>query len=231
MTLKVCLDAGHGGVDSGAIHGNIKEKDIVLDIDKKINARLLKCGIETVRTRNKDITVDTGLRSKKVRESNSRYCISSHVNSALSGGFGWEIWVSKYSNKKLASEIMKNFKEIGIDTSRGIKTRTTKDGKDYYFMHRQTGNVETLIIENGFINNQKDREYLLVESNRDKIAIAIVKAICEVEGIKYIESEIIKDDNVIFSVQVGAFKDKNNANKLLSDLKKKGFDGFIKESR
>ena len=38
-----------------------------------------------------------------------------------------------------------------------------------------------------------------------------------------------KTDNKLYRVQVGAFKDKNNAKELQENLKKHGFDGFIKE--
>ncbi|WP_317818780.1 SPOR domain-containing protein [Clostridium tetani] len=37
------------------------------------------------------------------------------------------------------------------------------------------------------------------------------------------------EDDKLYRVQVGAFKDKDNADKLRNELKNKGFNGFIKE--
>ena len=48
MSKLICIDAGHGGNDSGAVGNGIKEKDVVLKIAKKVGGLLKKQGIEVI---------------------------------------------------------------------------------------------------------------------------------------------------------------------------------------
>lgn len=229
----IITDAGHGGRDSGTLYGNILEKDLALDIDKRLAEGLIKQGISVTRTRTSDTTLDPTPRTNKVKASGRKYCISSHINAG--GGMGAEVLVSQYNDQKLAKEIMKNLGEIGIDNKRGVKTRKLANGKDYYYMHRLTGNVTTLIVEYGFIDTKKDREFLSIASNRQKCADAVVRAICTIEGIKYKEDKPVSTkpvSTVIHRVQVGAYGERSNAERLVKELKSKGYEAIIKtESR
>lgn len=231
-------DAGHGGIDSGTLYGNILEKDLALDIDRRLVEGLTKQGISVTRTRTGDTTLDPDSRAKKVKASGRKYCISSHINSG--GGMGAEVLVSQYNDQKLANEIMKNLGEIGLDNKRGVKTRKLENGKDYYYMHRNTGNVTTLIVEYGFMDTKKDREFLSVASNRQKCSDAVVRAICVIEGIKYKEDKPVTTKpvstkpvtTVIHRVQVGAYGERTNAERIVKELKSKGYEAIIKtESR
>ncbi len=50
---KVCIDAGHGGTDPGAVGRNgALEKDIVLSVSEQTGAALQRCGIEVIYTRD-----------------------------------------------------------------------------------------------------------------------------------------------------------------------------------
>lgn len=182
MTILLWEDSGHGGTDPGAGAGGYKEKDWTLDIGNRIAKLSKECGIEVKRTRDSDITVEPKPRAAKVKSSGAKICISSHINAG--GGVGAEVLISQHNDGKLAREILKNLESLGL-RSRGSKKRTLNNGKDYYFMHRETGNVTTLIVEYGFIDTKSDREFLSVTENRQKCAEAVVKAICTIEGIPY----------------------------------------------
>ncbi|MEG0798803.1 MAG: N-acetylmuramoyl-L-alanine amidase [Bacilli bacterium] len=66
MALKgVVLDAGHGGVDPGAVANNVKEKDYNLLINNYIYKRLKELGIPVSVTREDDSTLDPTQRVKK----------------------------------------------------------------------------------------------------------------------------------------------------------------------
>lgn len=231
----VKTDAGHGGRDSGAVFGNVREKDLTLDIDNRIAQGLIKQGISAARTRTEDTTLDPNPRARKVKASGRKYCISSHINAG--GGMGAEIFVSQYNDQRLAKEVMKNLGLAGLDNRRGVKTRKLADGRDYYYMHRNTGNVTTLIVEYGFIDTKKDRDFLSMASNRQKCADAVVRAICTIEGIKYKEdkpvvTKPVSTEKVIHRVQVGAYGERANAERLVRELKSKGYEAIIKtESR
>lgn len=89
LTLKtVTLDAGHGGNDPGCISadGLTKEKDIALDVVKRLNKMLKEyySDLNIVLTRNKDVFVPLEDRAKISNAANSDLFISVHVNAAVS---------------------------------------------------------------------------------------------------------------------------------------------------
>jgi len=65
--FKVIIDPGHGGKDPGAVYGGIKEKDINLDVARRLIGYLKAEGITVVSTRQSDVTVSL---SQRVRIAN-----------------------------------------------------------------------------------------------------------------------------------------------------------------
>src|SRR5699024_12182294 len=82
--------------------------------------------------------------------------------------------------------------------------------------------------EIAFTTNKPDDK--LLKNKQDELATAIAKGILKNLGIKYkAKSKPKKDNKGLYKVQVGAFKDKKNAEKLAKELKKKGYSNFIKK--
>lgn len=181
--MKIWLDAGHGGNDPGASAFGVVEKDWTLDIDDRIAEILSHNNIRYERTRTSDITVTPSIRASRVRNSGADYCISSHINAG--GGEGAETIHSIYSDtgKELAELILEELGEIGLNKRRAF-SREGSNG-DYYYMHRNTGSVTTIIVEYGFIDNENDNNYLSQARNRQRCAEAVVKGIFKLEGINY----------------------------------------------
>lgn len=79
---KIVIDAGHGGTDPGAVgKGNLREKDINLDIAKRLSVLLRKEGVETVLTRSSDIFISLERRVAIANSSAADLFISIHSNS------------------------------------------------------------------------------------------------------------------------------------------------------
>ncbi|KJQ65028.1 N-acetylmuramoyl-L-alanine amidase [Streptococcus oralis subsp. oralis] len=77
----VFLDPGHGGRDSGAFYYNIAEKDLNMQIYRKLRARLEELGYKVLTSRDSDIDVDfVTERSRMVNKTNSDIFISIHFN-------------------------------------------------------------------------------------------------------------------------------------------------------
>tara|TARA_Y100001947_G_C10334609_1_gene302466 strand:- start:253 stop:1599 length:1347 start_codon:yes stop_codon:yes gene_type:complete len=79
---RIVLDAGHGGKDAGTTgkYGT-KEKDVVLDITKRVGRLLEKnTGIKVIYTRTEDEWVPLWKRTKLANESNGKIFVSIHVN-------------------------------------------------------------------------------------------------------------------------------------------------------
>ena len=77
----IVIDAGHGGHDSGAVGGSKKEKDIVLQISKRLKRQLNKRGYTVYMTRNTDRFLKLPQRTKIADRKNAKVFVSIHANS------------------------------------------------------------------------------------------------------------------------------------------------------
>ncbi|WP_422449207.1 N-acetylmuramoyl-L-alanine amidase [Thermoanaerobacterium sp. DL9XJH110] len=189
--MKICIDAGHGGSDPGAVGNGLKEKDITLAISLKIAKKLSQYkNVEVVLTRNKDVYLPLS----NVRTPQCDVSVSVHVNSG--GGQGLETWTAIYNkaieSQKLGKLIHQNIlKQIPFE-DRGIKSKKSSTGnQDYLYMIRKPIGVPVL-VECGFIDNYIDAGILKQESNLEKIAQGIVNGIVQYTGIKEDDDDMTK---------------------------------------
>ncbi len=76
----IVIDAGHGGHDPGAVGGSKKEKDIVLQISKRLNKQLRKRGYSVYLTRSTDRFLKLTQRTRIADKKNAKIFISIHAN-------------------------------------------------------------------------------------------------------------------------------------------------------
>lgn len=90
----VVIDPGHGGKDPGAISRyGTKEKDIVLDVSKRLKKYLEKNGLTVYLTRDKDIFIPLYKRARIADSKNADFFISVHANAARhSRARGFEVY-------------------------------------------------------------------------------------------------------------------------------------------
>ena len=96
--FTVLLDAGHGGVSVGAIGVNgIREKDITLDIAKKVRTQLKDAGIRVIMSRTDDRDIGLGERSQLACDVGADLFVSVHANAAPSSNtaYGIETYVPR----------------------------------------------------------------------------------------------------------------------------------------
>jgi N-acetylmuramoyl-L-alanine amidase len=210
MKPILMIDPGHGGVDpGGGTNGYWKEKDLALIISLYQYERFQELGLPVLLTRDCDMTLQPNQRTQIVRDTEAKYCISNHINAG--GGEGAEVIYSIHSDGKLANGILDAITKAG-QVKRRVFTRTlsSSPSKDYYFMHRDTGAVETVIVEYGFADSENDVKRLL--SNWQSYAEAVVMAFCthigygyerprelnhdawKYEGIEYLKAKEILND-------------------------------------
>jgi N-acetylmuramoyl-L-alanine amidase len=77
---RVVLDAGHGGADPGATTAQMMEKEITLDIGRRLRTLLEKNGFDVVVTRDADRTIALRDRAVLANDSKSDIFLSIHVN-------------------------------------------------------------------------------------------------------------------------------------------------------
>ena len=200
---KVIIDAGHGGSDGGAVGNGIVEKDLTLEISKYMSGRLDELGIDNTLIRDSDVTIEPNDRVKKVvapyGSSDDVLVISNHINAG--GGQGAEVIYALRNSDVFSKKIATELENSGREVRKYYQRRYPSDSsKDYYFIHRNTGNTEPVIVEYGFLDNTTDAE--LLKKYWKDYAEAVVKAIAGYVGVPYSYTGPMLNDNY-YIVQSG----------------------------
>ena len=82
--------------------------------------------------------------------------------------------------------------------------------------------MPAVLLELGFMDSKTDVPVILTESYADQCARAIVKVVVE-------KGRLVEKPSKIYRVQVGAYTDKTNAEKMVKALKTAGFEAVIAE--
>lgn len=188
--LKVVIDAGHGGSDSGAVGNGVKEKDLTLKIAQYMYQRFQELGVPVKIVRSQDETVSPTERVNRVLNAFGNtpnvVVISNHINaagSAIKGAQGAEVIYALRNNDTLAKKILEEIGKEGQVTRSYFQRRsTTNPNQDYYFMLRNTKNTQPVIVEYGFIDNATDIDR--VQKNYKRYVDAVIRAVLEVNGWK-----------------------------------------------
>ena len=218
---KVIIDPGHGGTDSGATGNNLLEKDYNLLISKYMYDRFKELGVPVAITRDSDTTLSPTDRVNtilnKFGNSSDVILISNHVNSG--GGEGAEVIYALRNRDTLAKRILENIGATGQETRKYYQRRLPSDtSKDYYFIHRNTGNLEPLIVEYGFIDSAKDVEFL--KENYKELAEAVISAVANYIGVPYTPPEGITTNTYVVQKGDSLYSIANKLGTTVSELKK-----------
>lgn len=223
---KVFLSAGHGGSDTGAVAYGLKEKDINLNTLLACNEVLVKHGVTTILSRSKDENDPVGQEVKEANASGASLAVSFHTNAGGGDGFEAYYYTSNAKGKKMAELGEKYVKALG-QNSRGIKS-----GNHLYFLKHTS--MTAVLFESFFVDNDKDNNIGDTVKEQQAFGVAYAKAILEYLGITYKESSTTSSgtsSTAMYRVQVGAYKEKKNAEEMLSKVKKAGFsDAVIKKA-
>lgn len=206
MAKKVVIDAGHGGSDSGAIGNGIIEKNLTLDISKYMYDRLKELGVPVKLTRDSDVDLPASERPQRVLDQYGNgkdvIVISNHINAG--GAEGAEVIYALRNKDTLAKKILDELEKQGQLIRKYYQRRLPSDyNKDYYYMLRNTPNTEALIVEYGFLDNANDANKL--KNNYKKYAEAVVKAVTEYAGYKYVplagsDYYVVKKGDTLWSI-------------------------------
>lgn len=190
--IKVIIDAGHGGVDGGAIaEDGTCEKDINLEIALQLNEMLKMSGAETIMTRETDISIHDKsaetIRAKKASDIHNRFRIiqsnpeyifvSIHQNIFSDSRYsGAQLFYSPNnpSSTALAGCIQNSFSSLlQKDNEREIKKCTT----DVFLIYHSQSTA--VLCECGFISNDAELENLKNPEYQKKVAFCIYSGILE----------------------------------------------------
>lgn len=182
--LQVVIDAGHGGSDSGAVSsGGVREKDLTLQIARYMYDEFQKKGIPVTLIRSTDETISPTDRVQRILAAYGNnpnvVVISNHINAAgsgIQGAQGAEVIYALRNNSTLANNILTALGNAGQKVRKTYQRRLPSDtSKDYYFIHRNTGVTEPVIVEYGFIDSPEDLSR--IQNNYQKYVDAVVDAV------------------------------------------------------
>jgi LysM repeat protein len=148
---------------------------------------LRELGVPVTLTRNTDETLDRNERVDRILNAYGNnpnvIVLSNHINAG--GGEGAEVVYALRNNSTLAKSVLDAIGAEGQPTRKYYQRRLPNDtSKDYYFIHRLTGNTQPLLIEYGFIDNANDLRRL--QNNLLDYGEAVVKAVANYIGVPYV---------------------------------------------
>ena len=98
------------------------------------------------------------------------------------GGDGAEVVYALRNKSTLANKILNSFVDAGQNVREAYQRRLPSNtSKDYYFIHRNTGNTEPVLVEYGFLDSKGD-DVEQLKNNAEKYANAVVDAILDYIG-------------------------------------------------
>lgn len=190
--IKVIIDAGHGGVDGGAVAGDgTLEKDLNLKIAQILNEMLRMSGAETIMIRDSDISIHddsaTTIRAKKasdihnrfeIMENNPEYIfVSIHQNTYSDPQYkGAQLFYSPNvsSSVDLARCLQESFSShLQKENEREIKKCTT----DVFLIYH--AKTTAVLCECGFVSNSEELENLKNSEYQKQVAFCIFSGILD----------------------------------------------------
>ena len=218
MLPRIYIDPGHSKVDPGAV-GYEVERDLNEKVAKFMYEYLLATYICEVKV---DPVTNNNLSAVANAANNwkANLFVSIHFNAG--GGDGFEALVYSNKNKALGEMFEKHIKAIG-QNSRGVKYRPE------LAVIRLT-NMPAVLNEGAFVDNKKDIEDWNDDAELKRMGIAYAKAAAE--WLKLEKKAVAPvtppaESDELYRVQVGAYREKANAENMKKKLKAAGFEGFI----
>ena len=180
--IIVVLDAGHGGQDKGAINKDgITEKNLTLQLVKKIKALNIDENIQIILSRDNDVYASPPEKADFAKTNNADLFISIHLDNTPKEKWntvsGMNVFVAKdgisnvEKSKVLATSILNSFKiNYGLAVPPTISQR-----QSIYVL--QANSFPSVLIEAGYLTNDKDAAYLLSEKGQEAFAKNVLNAI------------------------------------------------------
>jgi N-acetylmuramoyl-L-alanine amidase len=167
----VVIDAGHGGHDRGArAVSGMNEKDLCLDMAKRLKPLLERAGFRVVMVRDRDVFVPLGRRVEISNRYRNAIFVSIHYNWARRrAARGLEVFYHTPQSRRLAANILRESLRVYSTPNRGVKPA------NFYVL--RNNRRPAVLLELGFLSNSQDNAYVQRADIRQRQAEAIARGI------------------------------------------------------
>lgn len=174
--MRVCVDAGHGGIDPGAVGGvpfPVEEKDVNLAIALEVEKQLQRRDWETLLTRRQDRTLSSPARAEFANRYEADVFVSIHANAASTPEVeGMEVFhfPGSQHGRSLALHVLDRmlFRFPG-HRNRGVKSAN--------FTILRTTAMPAILVECEFLTHPRQLEFLASSDCQCGLAVAIAHGI------------------------------------------------------
>lgn len=168
----IIIDAGHGGHDLGADESLVYEKHINLDVARRLQRSLEELGFRTVLTRETDDFIPLDTRASIANKQRNAIFVSVHFNSSWKTKVsGIETFHYDSKSRELAAMVQRYLiKNVGAE-DRGVKTAS-------FVVLRKTRHPAVL-VEGGFVSNDKERDAMMDPLYRQVIADSVARGVVD----------------------------------------------------
>lgn len=184
----VVIDAGHGGTDPGkvSVDGSL-EKDINLQIAKKLQTFLTMEDVDVILTRESDAGLyDENASNKKVQDMKNRVGIIEEKQPALTVSIHQNSYHEEYvhgaqtfyyAGSEKSKELAERIQQVMTLELDKDNTRQAKANDSYYLLKKTSSPI--VIVECGFLSNNEEAQKLSSDIYQEKVAWAIHLAILQ----------------------------------------------------
>lgn len=215
MMKLIVIDPGHGGRDPGAVANNLKEKDMTMQLALLITEQLAKYNTRVILTRETDTTLGLTERAEIANCCGADFFLSLHVNAG--GGAGFESYIhTKDAPYSDAAKIQPVLHAQILAELAGYEIRNRGIKRANFYVLRET-NMPAMLLENLFIDNKREAALWRTDHFPSSLAEGTVAGLEKALGIE-------KMQPLLYTVQIGAFRKRENARQQLHRARMLGFD-------
>lgn len=215
MPYTIVIDAGHGGSDPGAVYEGRREKDDNLSLAIAVGELLSQQGVSVIYTRTTDVYQTPFEKAQMANQADADFFISFHRNSSEEPNQYTGVETLVYDNSGIKQTMAENIN--GALSELGFRNLGVKARPGLVVLRRTK--MPALLIETGFLNSDEDNK--LYDEKKNEIAEAIAGAILGTLSEETIEAP------VYYRVQTGAYRNRENADRMLYQLNDVGYPAFL----
>ncbi|WP_026703238.1 N-acetylmuramoyl-L-alanine amidase [Salibacterium aidingense] len=222
--MKLFLDPGHGGNDSGAAGNGLLEKNINLDIAIRIRNILLNeyQNVEVRMSRTSDISVTLNQRTSQANEWNADYFLSIHCNSFNGQAAGYEDYIYQGLADSSQTAAYRNIMHNHVTSVNSLTDRGRK--KANFHVLRESA-MPAILTENGFIDNANDASLMAGGEWRQAVARGHVNGLEEAFNLQHQQNA-----GSVYRVIAGSFENRENADNRRSLFQSNGIGAVVVET-